>query len=147
MTDTGLSEEYWKPERETYSPFPEEVQEIHIEIVKDRFPNQDTLNQYPNIQFSLPYKKHDSWPEISIDNQNPSGRRKIGIYLYSIDPAKILEYEIDTEGKVFLTDNPTDSQDKRQFENRIDGLRKSLDVATKRNILGQFASSKHEDFS
>ena len=148
MSNEGLIKDNWEPQKETYTPTLEELEEIHTQIVSELFPQQDTLNEFPDIEFTLTYKGQNTWPQITIGSQNELGIREIGLFLRnSIKPTKVLSYSINKYGETLATENPTDSENQKQFKNRVEGLKNSIKVAKTRDVLNAYPSSKHKSFS
>lgn len=148
MNNEGLIPDNWFPEKETYAPSIEEINNVHTEIVSELFPQQEVLNQFPNIEFSLEYTGQNTWPSIRIGSEDKSGERQIEIFLRNtIQPAKVLAYAINRQGETTPIENATDSEDKIQFQNRLQGVKSSISAARKRNILAKYPSSKHTSLS
>ena len=137
MSNEGLIPDRWEPKKETYTPTVEEVEEVHNGLTKDLFPEIETLNKYPGLEYSLKYERGNNWPLIVIGEQNNSGKRLVWMTLRSsISSSKALEYYLDQDGKVSLTENPaTDSLNKQEFTNRIEGFKSSIENAKKKGVL------------
>jgi len=128
----------WEPTEVTYQPTIIEVTTINEEITSALF-SLEKVQQYPHIEFSLNYKpnKGQAWPQIVIKPENEDKKRLVRITTRSnLMPSKtVLEYFLDENGSITLSDTPTDSKNQLDFINRVEGLKGSLEAAKIKDIL------------